>query len=74
MPVASPTRTPANLEPWCCYARAETKVACSKSPAWSLYFGDTPDDYTEVCDEHLAEMLSVTGPAMVYPLPSKVTA
>jgi hypothetical protein len=40
-----------NRKPWCCVE------GCDNDATWQIWHGDGPDDNTQVCDQHLLELL-----------------
>lgn len=44
------------------------KVGCDRLADWQICWGDSPDDYTEACGEHVGDLLEPDAENRIYPL------
>ena len=42
------------------------KIGCNKSAKVSIYYGTSPDDYTESCLEHIGDLLTIAPVHHLY--------
>lgn len=55
----------------CCFIPNQNDPAHSRCPnkaGWTIVHGETPDDYTESCTEHVGEMLTDAPVHQIYPI------
>jgi hypothetical protein len=41
---------------------------CPNNAEWRIVYGETPDDYTESCTEHVGKMLTDAKEHRIYPI------
>jgi hypothetical protein len=44
------------------------KIGCEKKAEWQIWHGNSPDDYTESCNEHIGDLLTDAPEHRIYPL------
>lgn len=59
------------MESICCFIPDQSNPETSRCPnlaEWTLVHGETPDDYTESCTEHVGVMLTDAVEHRIYPI------
>lgn len=52
---------PSTEKPHCCF------LGCQNKAEWTLWYGETPDDFTQSCTKHLGEMMTDAPETRVCP-------
>ena len=52
----------------CCCIPDQNKLdqPCGKDAEWEIWSGDTPDDFTDACTEHVGDMLTDAPKHTIY--------